>query len=103
MYGLAKNEVQNEITHQTEDKIIRLSVASPSQLLQEIHNVTESVFRTDFNRLVVTALRDYSARKKEEAFENQMAEMAAHPGIRIEMERISVEVSTAERDGLTGD
>jgi metal-responsive CopG/Arc/MetJ family transcriptional regulator len=84
-------------------KIIRRSVAIPSQLLEEVQNVTEPALRTNFNRLVVTALRDYSARKKEEAFEDQMAQMAADPGIRSEMEQISVEFSIAERDGLTHD
>lgn len=85
------------------DKIIRRSVAIPSQLIEEIHNVTEPELRTNFNRLVITALRDYSARKKEEAFENQMAQMAADPGICSEMEQISVEFSVAERDGLAHD
>ena len=87
----------------SKDKVIRRSVAIPSQLLEEIHNVTEPGLRTNFNRLVVTALRDYSARKKEEAFENQMAQMAADPGIRSEMEQISMEFSNTEQDGLTRD
>jgi metal-responsive CopG/Arc/MetJ family transcriptional regulator len=87
----------------SKDKTIRRSVAIPSQLLEEIHNVTEPALRTNFNRLVVTALRDYSARKKEEAFENQMAQMAADPGIRSEMEQISMEFSYTEQDGLTRD
>jgi len=87
----------------SKDKVIRRSVAIPSQLLEEIHNVTEPALRTNFNRLVVTALRDYSARKKEEAFENQMAQMAADPGIRSEMEQISMEFSNTEQDGLTRD
>ena len=87
----------------SKDKIIRRSVAIPSQLLEEIHDITEPALRTNFNRLVVTALREYSARKKEEAFENQMAQMAADPGIRSEMEQISLEFSIAERDGLTRD
>ena len=90
-------------TINSKDKIIRRSVAIPSQLLEEIHNVTEPALRTNFNRLVVTALRDYSIRKKEEAFEKQMAQMAADPGIRSEMEQISVEFSKAERDGLSHD
>jgi metal-responsive CopG/Arc/MetJ family transcriptional regulator len=85
------------------DKVIRRSVAIPSQLLEEIHNVTEPALRTNFNRLVVTALRDYSARKKEEAFENQMAQMAQDPGIRGEMEQISMEFSYTDQDGLTRD
>jgi len=87
----------------SKDKIIRRSVAIPSQLLEEIHKVTEPALRTNFNRLVVTALRDYSARKKEEAFEKKMAQMAADPAIRSEMGQISVEFSIAERDGLTRD
>jgi metal-responsive CopG/Arc/MetJ family transcriptional regulator len=87
----------------SKDKIIRRSVAIPSQLLEEIHDITEPALRTNFNRLVVTALREYSARKKEEAFKNQMAQMAADPGIRSEMEQISVEFSIADRDGLTHD
>jgi metal-responsive CopG/Arc/MetJ family transcriptional regulator len=87
----------------SKDKVIRRSVAIPSQLLEEIHNVTEPALRTNFNRLVVTALRDYSARKKEEAFENQMAQMASDPGIRSEMEQISMEFSYTEQDGLTRD
>lgn len=87
----------------SKDKVIRRSVAIPSQLLEEIHNVTEPALRTNFNRVVVTALRDYSARKKGEAFENQMAQMAADPGIRSEMEQISLEFSIADQDGLPHD
>jgi metal-responsive CopG/Arc/MetJ family transcriptional regulator len=87
----------------SKDKIIRRSVAIPSQLLEELHNVTEPALRTNFNRLVITALRDYSARKKEDAFEAQMAQMAADQGIRSEMEQISVEFSITEWDGLTHD
>jgi len=87
----------------SKDKVIRRSVAIPSQLLEEIHKVTEPALRTNFNRMVVTALRDYSARKKEETFENQMARMAADPGIRNEIEQISMEFSITERDGLTHD
>ena len=85
-------------TVKSKGKVIRRSVAIPSQLLEEIHNVTEPALRTNFNRLVVTALRDYSARKKEEAFENQMAQMAADPGIRSEMEQISMESSYTEQE-----
>jgi hypothetical protein len=87
----------------SKDKIIRRSVAIPSQLVEEIHNVTEPELRTNFNRLVITALREYSLRKKHEAFESQMALMAADPGIRREMGQISVEFSAAECDGLTND
>ncbi|MFO7598619.1 MAG: hypothetical protein R6X27_02270 [Candidatus Desulfacyla sp.] len=87
----------------SKNKVIRRSVAIPSQLIEEIHNVTEPELQTNFNRLVITALREYSARKKEEAFEEQMAQMAADPGIRSEMEQISVEFSIAEWDGLTHD
>ena len=57
----------------------------------------------NFNRLVVTALREYSARRQKESFENEMAQMATDPGIRRVLAGISAEFIRAEYDGLSDD
>jgi len=84
-------------------KTIRRSVAVPRQLIEEIHRVAPPELEGNFNRLVITALRDYSARKKKESFEKEMAHMATDPGIRCVLADISEEFTPAESDGLSDD
>jgi len=87
----------------TQRKTIRRSVAVPCQLIEEVRSVSPPELRDNFNRLVVVALRDFGLRRKKEAFEKEMAQMAADPGIRRELADISKEFTNAERDGLSND
>jgi hypothetical protein len=82
---------------------VRRSVAVPRQLIDEIHRVAPPELEGNFNRLVITALRDYSAKRKKESFEKEMAQMAADPGIRCALTDISAEFTRAEFDGLSDD
>ncbi|MBI5592810.1 MAG: hypothetical protein HY881_20270 [Deltaproteobacteria bacterium] len=84
-------------------KTVRRSVAIPRQLIEEIHRVAPPELEGNFNRLVITALRDYSARRKKESFEKEMAQMAADPDIRCILADISSEFTRAEYDGLSDD
>jgi len=84
-------------------KTVRRSVALPRQLIEEIHHVAPPELKGNFNRLVITALRDYSAKRKIESFENEMAQMATDPGIRRALSDISVEFIRTEYDGLSDD
>ena len=84
-------------------KTVRRSIAVPRQLIEEIHRVAPPELEGNFNRLVITALRDYSARRKKEFFEKEMALMAADPGIRCVLADISAEFNPAEYDGLSDD
>jgi hypothetical protein len=84
-------------------KTVRRSIAIPRQLIEEIHRVAPPELEGNFNRLVITALHDYSARRKKETFEKEMAQMAAEPGIRCVLSDISAEFTRAENDGLSDD
>lgn len=86
-----------------QSKTVRRSVAVPRQLIEEIHRVAPPELGSNFNRLVITALRDYSAKRKKESFEKEMAQMAADPGIRCVLTDISSEFNSAEYDGLIDD
>ncbi len=96
-----KCEMKSQKTSQT--KTVRRSVAVPRKLIEEIHRVAPPGLEDNFNRLVITALRDYSARRKKEFFEKEMAQMAANPDIRFVLTDISAEFTRAESDGLTDD
>lgn len=68
----------------------------------ESHNAQPEM-EGNFNRLVVTALREYSARRQKAFFEKEMALMAMDPGIRCVLDDISTEFVHADFDGLSDD
>lgn len=84
-------------------KTVRRSIAIPLQLVEEIHRVAPPEMEGNFNRLVITALREYSARRQKAFFENEMALMATDPGIRSVLADISTEFIQADHDGLSDD
>jgi hypothetical protein len=84
-------------------KTVRRSIAIPLQLVEEIHRLAPPEMEGNFNRLVITALREYSARRQKESFEKEMAQMATDPGIRCVLADISTEFIRAEFDGLSDD
>jgi hypothetical protein len=54
----------------------------------------------NWNRLVVTALEEYAARRRRLQFEETMAAMAADPAIQAETKSINRTFRCTERDGL---
>jgi hypothetical protein len=81
-------------------KMIRRSVASASDLVNEVQSLAPPELRDNFNRLVVTALTDFSKRQKMERLEMAMAEMASDPAIRKVCQVISQEFTETEDDGF---
>lgn len=54
----------------------------------------------NWNRLVVTALEEYAARRTKLQFEETMAAMASDPAIQAETKAINKVFRRTERDGL---
>lgn len=79
---------------------IRRSVALSQRLVQEVRGLAEPELRNNLNRLVTVALQEYAVRRRERAFENAMARMAADPAIQKECAAIGREFAAAESDGL---
>ncbi len=68
---------------------IRRSIALPRALVEHATAVAPRELRQDWNRLVTVALQEYVAGRRERAFEEAMARMAADPAIRAECAAIS--------------
>ena len=84
----------------SERRTIRRSVALPGALVEELSALAPAELAGNWNRLVIVALREYAARHRALAFESQMADMAADPGVRAECANIAREFSAADMDGL---
>lgn len=84
-------------------KRIRRSVALPRDLIEEVSAAAPPELRDDLNRVVIVALQEFVTKRKQRAFEEAMARMAADPAIQAECAAISKEFATAERDGLKSD
>lgn len=82
---------------------IRRSVALSRQLVKEVKIFAPPELKGNFNRLVTMALQEFATQRKEEAFEEAMARMAADPAIRVECAAISKEFLLTETDGLKND
>lgn len=83
--------------------MVRWSVALSRQLIEEASAVAPPGLRQNLNRLVTVALQEFAAQRKECAFEEAMARMAADPAIRKECAVISKAFAIADGDGLKGD
>jgi hypothetical protein len=81
-------------------KTIRRSVVLPAGLVEEAVALAPIELRGNLNQLTVTALREFTARRRALAFSDAMAAMAADPAIRKESAAIAGEFTAAERDGL---
>ena len=79
---------------------VRRSVVLPAKLVEEANAHAEPALRGNFNRLTVTALREFAERRKARAFADAMAAMAADPAIRTECNAVAEEFAAAEGDGL---
>jgi len=73
------------------DSKIRRSVVLPVKLVEEVRRVSAPELRSNFNRLVVAALEEYSERRKLVTFERAMGLMAKGPAILRESRQISAE------------
>lgn len=79
---------------------VRRSIAVPAELIAEAMAVAPPPLKHNLNRLTITALREFVARHRAEAFASAMAEMAADPAIHAACAAINEQFSTAEGDGL---
>jgi len=82
------------------DSKVRRSVVLPVKLVEEVRRVSAPELRSNLNRLVVVALEEYSERRRREAFERAMDEMAKDPAILRESRLISAEFRQTDGDGL---
>lgn len=73
----------------------------PRRLVEEVTGLAPAEVAGNWNRLVVTALEEYAARKKRTRLDEAMAEMASDPAIQAETKSIGRLFRKAERDGLT--
>jgi len=83
--------------------VVRRSVALPQHLIQEALAWASPESAGNLNRLVAQSLAEFIARKKDSAFEDAMAAMAADPAIRKECAAIAEEFASADLDGLGRD
>jgi hypothetical protein len=83
--------------------VVRRSIALPRTLVQEVTSVAPPALRDNFNRLVSTALQDFAAAQRAQAFERSMREMASDPEIQAECRAIARDFAHTELDGLPDD
>jgi hypothetical protein len=84
-------------------KTVRRSVALPRDLVEEASAVAPPELRQNLNRLVTVALQEFAAKRKTQAFEEAMAQMATDRAIRMECAGIERDFSITEVDGLTSE
>jgi hypothetical protein len=85
------------------NKTVRRSVALPSQLINEASAVAPPELRHNLNRLVTVALQEFATKRRERAFEQAIAQMAADPAIQAECAAITKDFTVADADGLKHD
>jgi hypothetical protein len=81
-------------------KTMRRSVALPRRVVEEASAVAPAQVGQDLNKLVTVALQEFAKRRKTQAFDKAMAQMAADPAIRAECAAIERDFRIAETDGL---
>jgi hypothetical protein len=83
--------------------IVRRSFALPRHIVTEATAVAPAELQTNLNRLVTTALQEYTAARKRQTFEAAMAAMAADPGITRASAELLAAFRPTEADGLPHD
>jgi hypothetical protein len=83
--------------------IVRRSIALPIELVEEIRSVAPKELGGNFNRLVITALKDFSARRKKSSFEEAINQMGSDPEVLTECRTVSRKFHKTEKDGLPVD
>jgi hypothetical protein len=90
----------NTMSSTSPSQTIRRSVALPRLLVEQLIASAPDDLKTNLNRLVATALREYVERRQQDAFALAMAEMAEDPAIQRECASINRELMATETDGL---
>lgn len=88
---------------QRKSVLVRRSIALPRELVDEAKSVAPSEIRDNFNRLVIIALENYTARRKKRTFEETMNQMGSDPEILAECRSINKKFLKTEKDGLNVD
>ena len=84
-------------------KRIRRSVVLPRRLVEQASTLAPLELRGNFNRLVRVALEEFAGRRRAQAFERAMAEMARDPAIRAQCAAIQRQFAATEADGINDD
>ena len=84
-------------------RTVRRSFALPRHIVTEATAVAPAELQTNLNRLVTTALEEYTATRKRQAFEAAMAAMAADPAVTRVSGDLLAAFRTTEADGLPDD
>ncbi len=79
---------------------VRRSFALPARLLEEVLAAAPAGGPGNLNALVRSALEEYVARRRGEAFAEEMARMAADPAVRRASRDIQRKFRCTEGDGL---
>ena len=87
----------------TPSRTVRRSFALPRHIVTAATAVAPAELQTNLNRLVTTALEEYTATRKQRAFEAAMAAMAADPAVTRVSGDLLAAFRTTEADGLPDD
>jgi hypothetical protein len=82
---------------------VRRSFALPRHVVTEATAVAPAELQDNLNRLVTTALQEYTETRKRRTFEAAMAAMAADPAIHRASAELLTAFRTTEADGLPND
>ncbi|MBI4905207.1 MAG: hypothetical protein HY820_16345 [Acidobacteria bacterium] len=82
------------------DRTVRRSVALPQSLIDALKTSSPPELRSNFNRLIITALREFVRSRERMEFDRAMARMAADPAAKAEITGIQQEFQPADADGL---
>ncbi len=80
---------------------VRRSVALPRGLVEAATRAASPALRSNMNRLVIVALQEFVASRREQEFAEAMQEMAADPAIRRVTKEVDRAFRKAEMDGLS--
>ena len=83
--------------------IVRRSFALPRHIVTEATAAAPAELQDNLNRLVTTALQEYTEARKRLPFEEAMAAMAADPAISRASTELMAAFRTTESDGLPND
>ena len=87
----------------TVSRIVRRSLVLPHHVVTEATAVAPAELQTNLHRLVTTALEEYTAARKQQAFEAAMAAMAADPAVSRVSNDLLAAFRMTEADGLPDD
>ena len=84
-------------------RTLRRSFALPRHIVTEATALAPAELQTNLNRLVTTALEEYTATRKQQAFEAAMTAMAADPAVTRVSADLLLAFRATEADGLPDD